>query len=49
MEAMLFYMSFMLIVSFVFLNLFVAIILEGWMRSKMELELKINEEHIVAF
>ena len=46
---MLFYMSFMLIVAFVFLNLFVAIILEGWYRSKMEAELKINEEHIIAF
>ena len=46
---MLYHMSFMLIVSFVFLNLFVAIILEGWYRSKAEAELKINEDHIIAF
>lgn len=38
-----------MIVSFVFLNLFVAIILEGWYRSKMELDLIIKEEHIIAF
>ena len=49
MGSMLYFMSFMLLVSFVFLNLFVAIILEGWSRSKTELELKINDEHIIAF
>ena len=47
--SLLFYMSFMLIVSFVLLNLFLAIILDGWDKTKMELELKINEDHIKAF
>ena len=31
------------------MNLFVAIILEGWYKSKMELDLKINDEHIIVF
>ena len=42
-------MSFMLIVSFVLLNLFLAIILDGWAKTKIELDLKINEDHIKAF
>ena len=42
-------MSYMLIVQFVLLNLFLAIILDGWDKTKMELDLKINDDHILAF
>jgi len=47
--AMLFFISFMLVVSFIFLNLFIAIILQGFGRTSEEDSSRINEEQIQTF
>ena len=47
--ATLFFLSFMLIVSFIFLNLFIAIILESFASSMDEEGLEIGEATIVKF
>ena len=39
----------MLLVSFIFLNLFIAIILEAFAKSQLEQNIRINEETIEAF
>ena len=39
----------MLLVSFIFLNLFIAIILEAFQKSQLEQNVRINEETIEAF
>lgn len=49
MLATLYFMSFMLIVSFIFLNLFIAVILESFVSSKDEEGLQIGEETINKF
>ena len=47
--ATIYFLSFMLIVSFIFLNLFIAIILESFISSKDEEGLQIGEETINKF
>ena len=42
-------MSYMIIVSFIFLNLFIAIILEGFAMATTEQNIRINYETIAAF
>ena len=44
-----YFMSYMVIVSFIFLNLFIAIILEGFSRASTEDSIRINEDTIAAF
>jgi uncharacterized membrane protein len=44
-----FFMAFILIVSIIFLNLFIAIILEGFAKSKNESKLALAEEAIEKF
>lgn len=47
--AVIFFTSFMLLVSFIFLNLFIAIILEAFAKSQLEQNIRINEDTIEAF
>ena len=47
--AILFFTSFMILVSFIFLNLFIAIILEAFAKSQLEQNIRISEETIEAF
>jgi uncharacterized membrane protein len=47
--AYIYFVSFMLIVSLIFLNLFIAIILEGFAQSEQEQTIRINNEAVDAF
>ena len=47
--AIFYFLSFMLIVSFIFLNLFIAIILEGFSKSQQEEDIRIKEETLEEF
>lgn len=47
--SVLFFFSFIMMVSLVFLNLFIAIILEGFAESSLEQQVRINEECLTAF
>lgn len=48
-KAMMFFVSFMVIVSFIFLNLFIAIILESFDTSKDEEGLQVGSDTISKF
>ena len=44
-----YFISFMLMVSLIFLNLFIAIILEGFAQSEQEQSIRISRDHIELF
>jgi len=47
--ALFYFISFILIVSLIFLNLFIAIILEGFSKSSRAENMRIKEEHLRKF
>lgn len=47
--AYLYFVAFILIVSLVFLNLFIAIILEGFANAAQEKKIKVNDDSFEAF